>query len=767
MISGGVKNILALVLLFLIGDELVVQTNSLRGMVYDKSTGEAIPYATVFIRGTNIGAITDDKGIFVISKIPYGEHVMRISHIEYDSLLVPITVSEKQMPVGKYYMDKASIQLDVFEMRASKIISQIETKVSTIQITPKQIVRFPSVGGTPDLAQYLQVLPGVVFTGDQGGQLYIRGGTPIQNKVFLDGMVIYNPFHSIGLFSVFDVDIIKDVQVYTAGFGAEYGGRVSSMMDVRTRSGNTKRFGGKADVSPFAAKLLLEGPIVKKKEQNDNTNISYLLSFKGSYLEQTSKLFYKYANADGLPYNYFDGYGKISLETENGDRINLFGFSFNDKVRYPEIATYNWNSWGMGTSFMFMPSNMNMIAEGTIAYSSYKMTLDEIIVPERYSKINGLNMGMDLSYLQGKNTFSYGFEMLATWTDYKLVSAYGWNIQRYNFNSELGLYMKYKCVVGKTGKIDKFVIEPGFRLHVYSSQSFASPEPRLAVKYNISDDFRLKFATGLYSQNLMSATSDQDVVNLFYGFLTVPEDIVDDTLRGKRIKNSVQKGQHLVLGMEWDLWKNASLNVGSYVKNFSQLTNINRYQVFDFDKEFILETGIAYGGDVNLKYEDKGLNINFIYSLNWVTRNDDIIIYRTHFDRRHNINFLFSYAFGKRKSWQVDVRWNYGSGFPFTKTKGMYPRLQYVVSINGEILRINEELGIALDTLNRGVLPDYHRLDLNIKKRFVLSENCSLEVGAGATNAYNYRNIFYVNRITSEKIYQLPILWSVNANISF
>ena len=265
----------------------------------------------------------------------------------------------------------------------------------------------------------------------------------------------------------------------------------------------------------------------------------------------------------------------------------------------------------------------------------------------------------------------------------------------------------------------------------------------------------------------MSASSDQDVVNLFYGFLVVPEDIVDDTLHGRVIKNSIQKGQHAVFGIEWDLPKDITMNLEGYVKNFSQLTNINRYQIFEYDKEFILETGIAYGGDINLKYEKKGFNINFVYSLNWVTRNDDVIVYRTHFDRRHNINVLLSYSFGKRKSWQADVRWNYGSGFPFTKTKGMYPRLQYVQSINGEIIKINEELGVALDTLNRGLLPDYHRLDVNIKKKFRLSENSILEVGAGATNLYNYRNIFYVNRITSEKIYQLPILWSLNLNVSF
>ena len=110
------------------------------------------------------------------------------------------------------------------------------------------------------------MLPGVTFTGDQGGQLYIRGGSNIQNLVLIDGMTIYNPFHSISLFSVFDSDIIRNADVYTGGFNAEYGGRSSSVMDITMKDGNAKKFGGKFSASTFGAKLMLEGPIVKFKE---------------------------------------------------------------------------------------------------------------------------------------------------------------------------------------------------------------------------------------------------------------------------------------------------------------------------------------------------------------------------------------------------------------------------------------------------------------------------------------------------------------------
>ena len=739
----------------------IAQTGNIKGIVFDQATGEPIAFASVLLKGTTRGAVTDDNGIFSIDKIPLGEHQLRITYLGYDSLIANVTVQSRGSSIQRYYLNKSSIELESLEITAEKIIAQTETRVSVSNVTPQQIMRIPSIGGVPDLAQYLQVLPGVVFTGDQGGQLYIRGGTPIQNKVLLDGLVVYNPFHSIGLFSVFDTDIIKNVQVYSAGFGAEYGGRISSIMDVKTRDGNKKRFSGKVDLSTFAGKLLLEGPFLKQKE-NNSTSVTFLLSLKASYLEQTSKWFYKYASEDGLPYNYFDGYGKITIEAANGSKVNFFGFSFNDKVSYPEIAKYDWNSWGAGVSFLFIPYNSRMIIDGTVAVSSYDMNLDEITTPIRNSSITTFNIGLDFTYLMNKNTLAYGLEILGTWTDYVFINAYGVDKSMpSNFNSEFGLYGKYKWT------IKNFILEPSFRLHIFASQSYVSPEPRLAMKYNITKDLRLKFAGGLYAQNIMGGTSDQDVVNLFYAFLTVPENILGDTLNGKVVKNSVQKGQHAVLGLEWEPINNLSLNIEGYVKNFSQLTNINRYQVFNTDDDYILETGIAYGGDISVKWEYKQIYLSAVYSLNFVTRNDGAIIYRTHFDRRHNLNLMASYSFGKRNCWTIDARWNFGSGFPFTKTRGFYPQLEYIQNIAGEILESNEVLGVALDSLNKGQLPDYHRLDINIKRKFFISERCMVEIGAGVTNTYNYHNIFYVNRVTAEKIYQLPILWSVNANIRF
>ena len=142
----------------------------------------------------------------------------------------------------------------------------------------------------------------------------------------MDGMIIYSPFHSIGLFSVFDTDIIRNTDVYTGGFSAEYGGRVSSIMDIKTIDGNKKEIGGKVSANTFGSKLFIEGPIGSKE------NTSFVFSGKTSYLDKSSDLFYKhpilYFDKKGLPYSYTDLYGKISSKGNNGSKVSVFGFNF-------------------------------------------------------------------------------------------------------------------------------------------------------------------------------------------------------------------------------------------------------------------------------------------------------------------------------------------------------------------------------------------------------------------------------------------------------
>jgi len=762
----------------------VAQNNSIKGFVYEESTGEPMMFTNVYLKGTTFGGTTNENGFFNITRIPDGRYTLLITSVGFDTISEVFNLSKGQVVSRKYYLKETSQQLETVTITADKIEARTETKTSVITVTPKTINKIPSVGGQADFAQYLQVVPGVIFTGDQGGQLYIRGGSPIQNKVLLDGMVVYNPFHSIGLFSVFDTDIIRNADVYTGGFGAEYSGRISSIMDISTRDGNKKRISGKIGANCFGAKVMVEGPLMKAKTPESAT-MSFILSAKNSYLEHTSKPLYGWYNQDikqnGLPFNFQDIYGKVSLNAPNGSKFNVFGFSFNDQVNnYLSLSDFSWNSYGVGTNFLVIPGKSPVMIEGNIAYSSYTSRMKETDNPDRYSNINGFNMGFDFSQFLGKNTLKYGIEMLGYTTDYVTYSVYGHSKIGSKVNStEMGIYVKYKAVLGK------FLLEPSFRLQYYASLPDISPEPRLALKYNITDRLRLKAAAGMYSQNFVAATSDRDVVNLFYGFLSGIDNL-PETYNGKPINSYLQKANHFILGAEFDLSDNATVNIEGYWKDFVQLTNINRNKIYAdtpananipdlLKKDFTKETGDAYGFDISFKYEDKHWYLWAVYALGFVTREYEkavedgveLVTYPPHFDRRHNINVILTYTAGSKRQWEFSGRWNFGTGFPFTQVQGFYEFYSFQDGINFDYTTTNGDLGVLYGELNGGRLPSYHRLDLDVKRKFFFTENVMLEADFSVTNVYNRNNVFYVNLVTSDVARQLPILPTFGLTLSF
>ncbi len=307
------KRIITIAIILLTTLHLFSQTGTIKGFVYDKSSGEPVIFTNVYLYQTTYGSATDVNGYFIITKVPAGDYTLMVTYLGYDTLEIPVSLQPGGVITKQLYMKGSAITLETISISAEYQEARTETKTSVVKITPKDIGQIPSIGGQPDLAQYLQVMPGVVFTGDQGGELYIRGGSPIQNKVLLDGVTIYKAFHSIGLFSVFETDIIRNADIYTGGFGAEYGGRISSVMDITTRDGNRQRVAGKVGISTFGANLLLEGPF-KKADENSGGSAGFILSAKGSYLEQSSELFYNYIDSAGLPFNFIDLYGKISIQ---------------------------------------------------------------------------------------------------------------------------------------------------------------------------------------------------------------------------------------------------------------------------------------------------------------------------------------------------------------------------------------------------------------------------------------------------------------------
>ena len=757
----------------------MAQFGTVRGFIYEEETGEPVIFTNVYLYKTSMGSPTDENGYFAITRIPPGEYILMVTYIGFDSLQIPTTINANDLITKKLYLKSRTVNLGEINISAARQDKQRETQTSIIKVTPKEIEKIPSMGGQPDLAQYLTVLPGIIFSGDQGGQLYIRGGPPVQNKVLYDGMIVYNPFHSIGLFSVFDVDILKNIDVYTGGFNADHGGRISSIMDISTRDGNKNRFGGKLDISTFGAKALLEGPIARQKDEN-SASASFILSVKNSYLDKSSEIFYSYLDQK-LPYSYLDIYGKISVNAPNGSKVNFFGFNFSDRATLQgynfdnsvltEVpVSYNWDSYGGGGNFIVIPGKSAVLLEGNFAYSYYKVNMDEPNKAPRSSSIAGFNGGLQFTYFLGKNSLKYGLELSGYKTVFDFYNSLNRNIDISQNSTEVDVYVKFKWIAGK------FILEPGFRAQYYASLSTLSPEPRLAVKFNATENFRLKAAGGYYTQNLISTTNDLDVVNLFYGFLTGPENL-PKKFNGKEVTNKLQQAWHAILGFEWDITNNLSLNVEGYYKYYPQLTNLNRNKLFEdteanadqpdyLKKDFIIESGDAEGVDFSMKYDIRNFHFWGTYSLGFIHRFDGISTYVPPFDRRHNLNLMGAYAFGKRQSWELNVRYNYGSGFPFTPTQGYYEEL-FFSNIGTTITITNGSLGILYGDYNSHRLTYYSRLDVDIKKSFHFGKRMKLEVDLSVTNVLNEKNVFYVDRITNTIVYQLPILPSLGLSFTF
>lgn len=779
------KHILSIVAFLTVSLSSFSQDHTIRGFLFNNENSEAVPFEKVILIPTEktqsiLGATADVNGFFTIPKVPIGTYLLKIQTTDFKDYEKEIKVASKTgiTELRIDLLEEDATDIGEVEISAETKAKTTEVLMSVIKLDKKGLERIPSVGAENDITAAFSVTPGVVTTGDQGGQLYVRGGTPIQNKILLDGMTIYNPFHSIGFFSIFETELVKNVDIYTGGFDSKYGGRISSVMDITYRDGNKKSFGGKVSVSPFLAKLVVEGPMYRAKEGRPGAG-SFIFSAKHALLDYTAKDIYRGVNnGNGLPYKFTDLYGKLTFATGQGSKISVFGFSNTDQVNYNESAALDFQQAGGGLSWILLPGGGKTFIKGHLTTSSYKTNFEEVGSQPRTSSIFGTDLGFDFSYfLKNESQIDYGIGINIFQTDYITYNEVASKIQDRNNTVEIGGYVNYKFVT------KRFVIQPGIRAQAYASLGTISMEPRLGIKYNATDFFRLKLSGGRYSQNFTSASSDRDIVNLFNGLLSAPSNVQQNFItqngKEKNPKNGIQYSWHAIFGAEFDLSRNLSLNVEGYYKYFPQLSNININKLYEdvsefsqeddvYKKDFLIESGASYGVDVLLKYTMNRIFLWGVYSYGKSTRWDGFATYSPVFDRRHNVNLVGSYAFGKKKDLELNIRWNFGSGLPFTPTAGYYQSEPMSQGVTTDYTSTNTTgIGVLLGEFNSKRLPTYHRLDITVKKQFKFKNKTELEITAAITNAYNRKNIFYVNRVTNEKIYQFPFLPSLGLSYKF
>ncbi len=735
------------------------QTGTIRGFIYDKTSGEALMLAHIYLDSTVIGTVSGEDGYYSLNKIPEGEYVLVIQALGYKANKQRVRIKSDIGEKINIELERSNIQIEAAVISGRQLERKTRVQISQLRLTPGQISKIPTLGINADLAQYVQILPGIVSSGDQGGQLYIRGGSLVQNLVLMDGIPLYNPFHSMGMFSVFDTDLINNANISTGGYPAKYGGRISSVMDISLKDGNANHLAGKVSLGMLSANAAIEGPIRFSKKVEP---ITFLLSGKYSYLDKTAAYLNPEIKESSLPFSFSDLVSKFTYKGKGGSKVSATGFHFTDNVKFSKDQSYNWTNYGVGLQAVLLPPNSNGLIRANVSYSAYSLNLEELPGNNRYSEIEDIKIGMEFMNQFGRHELQMGLQILGEHTDYFNRNTFGYSIDENADVTDLATYLSFQF------NSDKLLVQPGLRINYYASLGTVIPEPRLGIKYLINDELRLKAGGGYYSQNLISGKSDRDVVNFFSGFLMDPSNIANAT-GPKKLPHRLQTSWQGVLGLEWDPTTNIMFNVETFYKYFPQLISLNSNKKFDgemnhwdipqvYYEDFITETGDAYGIEALLQYEKKRLYLWLAYSLSYSNRFDGLQYFQPHYDRRHNLNIVGSYVLGKNLNWKILARWNYGSGFPFTPTNALYEKLRLTNTSSNEVLNENGLIGMSFGAYNSARLPNYHRLDFTAKYIHYFSERQSVEVVMSLTNVYNRNNLFYFSREEYKRVNQLPLL---------
>lgn len=737
------------------------QTAIVKGFVYDDGNGEPIPHVAILLKGTGMGISTDENGFFSFKNVRPGRYMLEARSLAYFQMQELVEAKAGEATQIVFRLTRQVVNIEQATVTARQEMYKERNVSSVHRLTSATIDRIPSFMAKPDLAEYLQVIPGVITTGDKGGQLYFRGGTPVQNLTLLDGMTIINPFHSIGFVSVFDTDILQTVDVYTSGFGASYGGRVSSVMDIKTRAGNRNNYSGKVSVSTFGYGVLFEGPL-RKLADKDPSSSSLLISQKRSFIDASQPILAPYLDSIGIPFSYNDLFAKYTIRNDEGDQFDLSAFHFRDRANYSGVMQSSWQNTGVRAKYTYSPRLSSSLWESQMAISEYNGLLQEEDFTPRETRYGSVDIHLVNSHFSEVFDWKAGFGFTSYATSHEFLGLDSLMKRDRLYTMDADLFLDTKI------KLERWLIEPGLHFRLYTNYFNFLLEPRLRARYLLNEFFTLNFSGGLYSQELISTMSDEDVIKTFQGF-RIGVSNVQNYFFGEWESNRIQRAWHLSSGIQWIPNAYFRMTTELYVKDFFRLLNYNRNKIYPdrnpftqkeqyYRKDYLFEQGWAYGLDLLMDYNKDPFSFWMAYSFGFVSREDEQIRYNPHFDRRHNLNVLGGLQFGKDKKYDLKIRWNIGSGFPFTQTNGIFENLTLMGQSLRQDVMANGSVGVWYGELNGGRLPWYHRLDISVHREWKFKNGRGLKVSAGVINAYNRANVFYFDRTEYERVNQYPIM---------
>lgn len=720
-----------------------VQAGIIHGFVREKDSREPVIMANVWIQGTRIGVATNHKGYYVLSDLPPGRYELVVRFIGFKTETRSFQIGLDEDVELNVLLESEAIMTEGAEITAERDKRELDIKPSQILVQVPQLRTIPSIAEA-DLFRGLQMLPGVATLSDFSAGLYVRGGSPDQNLILLDGIDVYNPNHMFGFFSTFNTDAIKSVEMLKGGFQPRYGGRLSSVLNVVNKEGNRREFQGVARLSLISSTATLEGPW---------KHGSWMLSGRRTYLDLAAKL----ADFD-LPYYFYDAHAKINYDIDKNNQASVSFYIGNDKLDLSSGGTNVGLDWGNQTfsaqwTHLFS-SNLfsHFLFAGSRFSSDTKVQFDKV----RFGILNEIK---DMAF-KGMLTYSpdlrhstdIGFEFKAL--DFDL----NYHIVDTDYINDFDGY--YFSLFGQ----DNFKITPltilqtGLRIDHYSDGGYTRLDPRISLKRVLSDRWDLTVSYGRYHQFLNLV----QVEGFSFADMWFPVDRTFDP----------GEADHYIIGINYDDKTTFSVNAEVYFKDYGNIAQYREYRGQDEDLEnqtaaqnFLSGAGKAYGGDVYIRNRIGRLEGWLGYSLSWTKKtvigyNFNKEFYPT-YDRRHTITAIQDFKLHPK--WRINLAFKYGTGQPYTEITDQYA----VVDPAGHVHRAGLE-----GEKNLYRLPDYHRLDIGLFYTTRLF-NLATEIYVQAVNVYDRENVWFYAYETSEnppeidKITMVPFLPTAGLSIQF
>ncbi len=734
------KNIL-ICCLYLLGNFVALsqtKNGSIYGIVSEEKSGESIiSISVVLYLDQNYstskpfrGAITNKFGAYTIPNLPPGEYFLVTRAIGYETYSKKVVIKDNETI-------KLDIQLKTQDVKGQEIVVEAErledanSRLSTITISPAFISKMPSLGGEIDVFRTLQLLPGVKQASELSSGLYVRGGSPDQNLNLLDGVIVYNPAHLGGFLSVFNNDALRDIKLVKGAFPAEYGGRLSSVLDMTMKEGTKEKFSGSGGVSLISSRLTLEGPI--------NENSTFMVSGRRMYLDLL--MMASTENKDEMAtYYFYDLNAKINYKISENDRIFVSGFLCNDVLDEPKKSDYNFDIiWGNKTAnlrWMHIVSP-ELFTNSSLIYTDYSFNTDIFDKENPSNNLQTKSQIRDIMFRAEAQYFPHQDHKIKTGAEviwHNFQSKFTTDIipkeMDNPFNTKDLNSLEAALFVQDEWKLNELLSSNiGTRLYYFQEANYFALEPRLNFSYSLTD------ATSL---SLSGALAHQFLHLIVRNDITLPTDLWFPST--SKIKPS--KSWQVVLGGEHIINNGEYLISGElYFKDMQNLYEYKDSATFSFgiplEDQFTSGRGVAYGFELFVNKRIGSFTGWIGYTLAWTKRQFDELNngnwFYPRYDRRHDVSVVLIYELGEH--WEIGASWVYGTGQAYTMPTGIFkysdPNYGYEY----------QDIRYQYTERNGYRLPPFHKLDLNFMYKyswFGIPWQLSLNI----YNAYNRKNPF-------------------------